>query len=52
MRREYSIMSAEVVNDEQAEFIASFGDYHIMAIATVREADGDGFIRRLTVRPK
>lgn len=45
-------MSAEVVNDEQAEFIASFGDYHIMVIATVREADGDGFIRRLTVRPK
>lgn len=50
--RQYSIMTAEVVNNEQAEFIASFGDYHIMAIATVREVDGDGFIRRLTVRPK
>ncbi|MDE7323479.1 MAG: hypothetical protein K2N73_12335 [Lachnospiraceae bacterium] len=50
--RQYSIMSAEVVNEEQAEFIASFGDYHIMAIATVREADKDGYIRSLTVRPK
>ena len=45
-------MSPEVVNEEQAEFIANFGGYHIMAIATVREVDGEGFIKRLTVRPK
>ncbi len=35
-----------------AAFIANFGGYHIMAIATVRETDKDGFIKRLTVRPK
>ena len=50
--RQYSIMSPEVVNDTQAEFIANFGGYHIMAIATVREVDENGFIKRLTVRPK
>ena len=50
--RQYSILGAEVVNDTQAEFIANFGGYNIMAIATVREADSDGFIKTLTVRPK
>ena len=50
--RRYSIMEAEVVNDTQAEFIANFGGYNIMAIATVREVDENGFIERLTVRPK
>jgi hypothetical protein len=50
--RQYSIMSAEVVNEKQAEFIADFGGYHIMAIATVREVDNDGYIKMLTVRPK
>jgi hypothetical protein len=50
--RQYSIMSAEVVNDTQAEFIADFGGYHIMAIATVREVSEDGYIKMLTVRPK
>lgn len=50
--RQYSISEAEVVNDTQAEFIAHFGDYHIMAIATVREADENGSIVNLTVRPK
>lgn len=50
--RQYSISEAEVVNVEQAEFIANFGGYHIMAIATVREEDENGFIKRLTVRPK
>jgi hypothetical protein len=50
--RQYSIMSPEVVNEKQAEFIADFGGYHIMAIATVRELDEEGFIKMLTVRPK
>jgi hypothetical protein len=45
-------MSAEVVNEKQAEFIADFGGYHIMAIATVREVDEEGYIKTLTVRPK
>ena len=50
--RRYSIADAEVVNDTQAEFIANFGGYHIMAIATVLEATPDGHIVNLTVRPK
>ena len=50
--RRYSILDAEVVNDEQAEFIANFGGYNIMAIATVRKTDENGLIQRLTVRPK
>lgn len=50
--RQYSISEAEVVNDTQAEFIANFGGYNIMAIATVREVSEDGLIERLTVRPK
>lgn len=50
--RQYSIAEAEVVNDTQAEFLADFGGYHIMAIATVREVDENGLIRKLTVRPK
>lgn len=50
--RQYSISEAEVANDTQAEFIANFGGYHIMAIATVREVDENGLIKMLTVRPK
>ncbi len=50
--RQYSIADAEVVNDTQAEFVANFGGYNIMAIATVREVNADGLIESLTVRPK
>ena len=50
--RQYSIAEAEVKNDYQAEFIANFGGYNIMAIATVRGEDENGLIERLTVRPK
>ncbi len=50
--RRYSITGAEVVNDTQAEFIANFDGYNIMAIATVREVDENGLIKSLTVRPK
>ncbi len=50
--RQYLISNAEVVNDEQAEFIASIGGYNVMAIATVRRVDENGLIERLTVRPK
>ena len=49
---QYSIMEAAVLNDRQAEFIASFGGYNIMAIATLQQISEDGHIRRLTVRPK
>ena len=51
-QQEYHIYGKEVVNDEQAEFIANFGGYNIMAIATVRKTDENGLIQRLTVRPK
>ena len=40
------------VGDTQAEFIANFGGYNIMAIATVRNVDENGLITNLTVRPK
>ena len=50
--RQYSIAEAEVVNEKQAEFIANFGGYNIMALATVREVDENGLIEKLTVRPK
>lgn len=50
--RQYLISEAEIVNDEQAEFIASIGGYYVMCIATVRRVDEDGLITRLTVRPK
>ncbi len=50
--RRYSILDAEIANVEQAEFIANFDGYNIMAIATVREADENGLIKKLTVRPK
>lgn len=50
--RQYSIMEAEVLNDRQAEFIASFGGYNVMGIVTLQQLSEDGHIRRLTVRPK
>lgn len=50
--RQYLISEAEIVNDEQAEFIACIGGYYVMAIATVRRVDENGLITRLTVRPK
>lgn len=50
--RQYSIAEAEVVNEKQAEFIANFAGYNVMAIATVRKVDENGLIQNLTVRPK
>lgn len=50
--RQYLISEAEIVNDNQAEFIASIGGYCVMAIATVRRVDENNLIERLTVRPK
>lgn len=50
--RQYLVSNVEIVNDTQAEFIASIGGYYVMAIATVRRVDENGLIERLTVRPK
>jgi hypothetical protein len=50
--RQYLISDAEIVNENQAEFVASIGGYYVMAIATVRRVDENGLITRLTVRPK
>jgi len=49
---QYSITEAAILNDSQVEFIASFGGYHVMAIATLQQISEDGHIKRLTVRPK
>lgn len=48
----FSISEAKVVNETQAEFVANYGGYFVMAIATVRRVDDEGRILRLTVRPK
>ncbi len=50
--RRYSIQDGVVMNDTQAEFIANFAGYNILAIATVCELDNDGLINKLTVIPK
>lgn len=48
----YSIIEPAILNSQQAEFIASFDGYHVMAIASLQQLSGDGLIRRLTVRLK
>lgn len=50
--RRYSIMETAVLDDTHAEFISAFGDYNMMAIATLQQISEDGHIKRLTVRPK
>lgn len=49
---QYSILSLTILNGSQAEFIASYGGYQVMAIASLQQLTADGHIRRLTVRPK
>ena len=49
---QYSISSATVLSGSQAEFIASYGGYHVVVIASLQQLTADGHIRRLTVRPK
>ena len=49
---QYSISSPIVLNSSQAEFIASYSSFHVMAIASLQQLTADGHIRRLTVRPK
>ena len=52
-QHEYHIYGKEAINIYyRNKFIANFGGYNIMAIATVRETDENGLIQRLTVRPK
>lgn len=48
----YSILEPEILNDRQAEFIAQFDSYSVMALAYLQQLTADGHIRRLTVRPK
>ena len=50
--RQYAIMESRILNDEQAEFIASFGGYYIMALVHLQSVTEDGHILRLTVRPR
>ncbi|MFR5727126.1 MAG: hypothetical protein ACLUEJ_11720 [Clostridium sp.] len=50
--RQYSILSPVILNERQAEFIASFGGCYVMAIANLQQLSADGHIRRLTVRPR
>ena len=50
--RQYSILSPVILNERQAEFIASFGGCYVMAIANLQQLSADGYIRRLTVRPR
>ena len=49
---QYSILSPTILNGSQAELIASYGGYQVMAIASLQQLTADGHIRRLTVRPK
>ena len=46
--RQYSILEPTVLSPSQAEFIACFGGYHVMAIVTLQQLSADGHIRRLT----
>ena len=48
----YSILEPAVLNSRQAEFIALFNNYSVMAIVNLQQLSEDGHIRRLTVRPK
>ena len=48
----YSILEPAVLNNRQAEFIAQFNDYSVMAIVNLQQLSENGHIRRLTVRPK
>ncbi len=50
--RQYAIMESRILNDEQAEFVASFGGYYIMALVDLQSVTDDGHILRLTVRPR
>ena len=47
-----SIIEPVILNSRQAEFIASFGGYNVMDIASLQQLSGDGHIKRLTVRVK
>ena len=44
--RQYSILEPTVLSPSQAEFIACFGGYHVMAIVTLQQLSADGHIRR------
>lgn len=48
---QYSLEEPKILNDFQIEFVASFGDFYIVALANFEYAE-DGQILRLTVRPR
>lgn len=50
--RQYLISEAEIINDNQAKFIACISGYFVMAIATIRGITENGLITKLTIRPK
>lgn len=50
--RQYAVMESNILNDTEAEFVASFGGYCVMALVHLQQTTEDGQIRRLTVRPK
>lgn len=50
--RKYIISEVEIMNNNQAKFIASIDGYKMMAIATLRKINDNGLIELITVRPK
>lgn len=49
--RQYSLSEPKILNDHQIEFVASFGDFYVVALANLEYAE-DGLIQRMTVRPR
>ncbi len=47
----YSLSEPRILNDHQVEFVATIGDYYLVALADLEYAE-DGQIHRMTVRPR
>lgn len=49
--RQFSFSSPKILNDHQIEFVASYGNYYIVALANIEYAE-DGQILRMIVRAR
>ncbi len=47
----FSIADPEVLSDTEGLFVAIYGSFYLVAVATILDYDDEGNIRSLTVRP-
>ncbi|MCD8088686.1 MAG: nuclear transport factor 2 family protein [Oscillospiraceae bacterium] len=49
--RKFSLAEPQIMSDKEALFVGVYGNYYLVAVATILDYDAEGNIRNMVVRP-